>query len=209
MTEHIGIYRVERPIGRGGMGEVVLAWDDRLERRVAIKRVRQDAGLSPEQRERFRREARLAARLSHSAVVQIYDLVNAPWSSASSASGRPSARLSSTSSTTSRKSSASSREAIPPSRTAGSRSAIWYSTSSRPHATRIQAPSAILEQPASALPRGPVKAGRRRSFPPPQRSSPPGPLSHPHFHPPGRGETVARQRPRARQRRRAGDRPGG
>src|SRR6185436_11906407 len=76
MTEHIGIYRVERPIGRGGMGEVLLAWDDRLERRVAIKRIRQNAGLSPEQRERFRREARLAARLSHSAVVQIYDLVN-------------------------------------------------------------------------------------------------------------------------------------
>jgi serine/threonine-protein kinase len=75
VTEHIGIYRVERPIGRGGMGEVLLAWDDRLERRVAIKRVRRDAGLSPEQRERFRREARLAARLSHSAVVQIYDLV--------------------------------------------------------------------------------------------------------------------------------------
>jgi serine/threonine-protein kinase len=76
MTEHIGIYRVERPIGRGGMGEVFLAWDDRLERRVAIKRIRKDAGLSAEQRERFRREARLAARLSHSAVVQIYDLVS-------------------------------------------------------------------------------------------------------------------------------------
>ena len=75
MTEHIGIYRVEGPIGRGGMGEVLLAWDDRLERRVAIKRIRRDAGLSAEQRERFRREARLAARLSHSAVVQIYDLV--------------------------------------------------------------------------------------------------------------------------------------
>jgi tetratricopeptide (TPR) repeat protein/predicted Ser/Thr protein kinase len=57
------------------MGEVFLAWDDRLERRVAIKRIRQDAGLSTEQRERFRREARLAARLSHSGVVQIHDLV--------------------------------------------------------------------------------------------------------------------------------------
>jgi serine/threonine-protein kinase len=75
MTERIGIYRVERPIGRGGMGEVLLAWDDRLERRVAIKRIRPDAGLSFEQRERLRREARLAARLSHSAVVQVYDLV--------------------------------------------------------------------------------------------------------------------------------------
>jgi len=75
MSEHIGIYRVEGRIGRGGMGEVFLAWDERLERRVAIKRIRQDAGLSSEQRERFRREARLAARLSHSGVVRIYDLV--------------------------------------------------------------------------------------------------------------------------------------
>lgn len=75
MSERIGVYRVEGRLGRGGMGEVLLAWDDRLERRVAIKRIRQDAGLSPEQRERFRREARLAARLSHSAVVQIHDLV--------------------------------------------------------------------------------------------------------------------------------------
>jgi eukaryotic-like serine/threonine-protein kinase len=73
--ERIGVYRIEGRLGRGGMGEVFLAWDDRLERRVAIKRIRRDAGLSSEQRERFRREARLAARLSHSAIVQIHDLV--------------------------------------------------------------------------------------------------------------------------------------
>jgi serine/threonine-protein kinase len=76
VTERIGVYRVEGRLGQGGMGEVLLAWDDRLERRVAIKRIRQDAGLSPEQRERFRREARLAARLNHSSVVQIHDLVS-------------------------------------------------------------------------------------------------------------------------------------
>jgi serine/threonine-protein kinase len=57
------------------MGEVFLAWDERLERRVAIKRIRRDSDSSLEQRERFRREARMAARLSHSAIVQIYDLV--------------------------------------------------------------------------------------------------------------------------------------
>jgi serine/threonine-protein kinase len=75
LPERIGVYRVEDRLGRGGMGEVFLARDERLERRVAIKRIRQDSGLSPEQRERFRREARLAARLSHSAIVQIHDLV--------------------------------------------------------------------------------------------------------------------------------------
>jgi len=73
--EQIGPYRIEARLGFGGMGEVFLAWDDHLERRVAIKRIRQEVGLSPEQRERFRREARMAARLSHPGVVQIYDLI--------------------------------------------------------------------------------------------------------------------------------------
>lgn len=56
------------------MGEVLLAHDERLDRRVAVKRIRREAS-SPDQRERFRREARLAARLSHSAIVQVHDLV--------------------------------------------------------------------------------------------------------------------------------------
>jgi len=75
LPERIGVYCVKGRLGRGGMGEVLLGWDERLERRVAIKRIRQDSGLTPEQRERFRREARMAARLSHSAIVQIHDLV--------------------------------------------------------------------------------------------------------------------------------------
>src|SRR6185436_10144084 len=70
----IGSYRVEKRLGRGGMGEVFLAWDERLGRRVAIKRVRHGAELD-RQGERLRREARVAARLSHPAVVHVYDLV--------------------------------------------------------------------------------------------------------------------------------------
>ena len=76
MSEQIGIYRVQASIGKGGMAEVFLAWDDRLERRVAIKRIRHDAGLSEEQRERFRREARVVAGLSHPAIVQVFDVVS-------------------------------------------------------------------------------------------------------------------------------------
>ena len=70
----IGPYVVLQPLGAGGMGEVLLAHDERLDRRVAIKRIRRDAARS-EHRERFRREARLAARLSHSAIVQVHDLL--------------------------------------------------------------------------------------------------------------------------------------
>lgn len=75
LPERIGVYSVQGRLGRGGMGEVFLAWDERLERPVAIKRIRRDSDSSSEQRERFRREARMAARLSHSAIVQIHDLV--------------------------------------------------------------------------------------------------------------------------------------
>jgi len=65
---------VEKRLGHGGMGEVFLAWDERLGRRVAIKRLRPGAELD-RQGARFRREARVAARLSHPALVHVYDLV--------------------------------------------------------------------------------------------------------------------------------------
>lgn len=69
--ERIGAYRVERRLGRGGMGEVFLGYDDRLDRRVAIKRIRHDSGTMPLQHARFRREARAAARLGHPACISI------------------------------------------------------------------------------------------------------------------------------------------
>jgi serine/threonine-protein kinase len=72
--ERIGAYRLESRIGRGGMGEVFLAWDDRLKRRVAIKRIRHDAAVTAQSRERFRREAQAAASLSHPSIVQIHDI---------------------------------------------------------------------------------------------------------------------------------------
>ena len=73
--ERIGAYRLESRLGRGGMGEVFLAWDDRLKRRVAIKRIRHDADITAQRRERFRREAQAAARLSHPSIVQVHDIV--------------------------------------------------------------------------------------------------------------------------------------
>ncbi len=73
--ERIGPYRVIRRLGAGGMGEVVLAHDDRLDRLVAIKRLHADHVATPDRRERFRREARIVARLNHPAIVQLHDVL--------------------------------------------------------------------------------------------------------------------------------------
>jgi serine/threonine protein kinase/tetratricopeptide (TPR) repeat protein len=73
-SEHVGPYRLEEPLGRGGMGMVWRAWDERLKRRVAVKQIRAEATVS-NLRERLRREAQAAARLNHPSIVHIYDIV--------------------------------------------------------------------------------------------------------------------------------------
>src|SRR5688500_17369878 len=62
----------QREIGRGGMGVVYLARDEKLERPVAIKVLPQESGDQQETRERFLREARIAGQLSHPNIVPIY-----------------------------------------------------------------------------------------------------------------------------------------
>ena len=73
--ERIGPYRVERPLGSGGMGHVFAAWDERLERRVALKQLRPERADDSGRRQQLRREARMAAKLDHPAIVQVYDLL--------------------------------------------------------------------------------------------------------------------------------------
>jgi predicted Ser/Thr protein kinase len=70
----VGPYRVVREIGRGGMGIVYLAEDTRLERRVALKALRPGLQAVEKQRARFRREAGMAAALSHPGIATIYAL---------------------------------------------------------------------------------------------------------------------------------------
>jgi tRNA A-37 threonylcarbamoyl transferase component Bud32 len=66
-------YRLERRLGRGGMGTVYAASDISLERRVAVKVIRENLVGSTEAAERFRREARAAASFTHPNVVTVYD----------------------------------------------------------------------------------------------------------------------------------------
>jgi tetratricopeptide (TPR) repeat protein/tRNA A-37 threonylcarbamoyl transferase component Bud32 len=71
----IGPYALGERLGAGGMGEVYQAYDERLDRWVAIKLIRPESAASEDARERFRREARAAARLSHPSIVQTHDIV--------------------------------------------------------------------------------------------------------------------------------------
>jgi serine/threonine-protein kinase len=66
-------FRIERLIGRGGMGVVYLAEHLRLKRRVALKVVAEELASDPEFRERFVREAEHAASIEHPNIIPIYD----------------------------------------------------------------------------------------------------------------------------------------
>ena len=68
----VGAYRVERVLGRGGMGVVYLARHDRLDRLVALKVI--PAAPSPDRLARFRREAEVIAALRHPNVVQVFEV---------------------------------------------------------------------------------------------------------------------------------------
>jgi len=73
-----GPYRIDRRLGRGGMGEVYAGFDERLDRPVALKRIwphQEDPEEDGTARQRFQREARAVARLHHPAIVQVYDWV--------------------------------------------------------------------------------------------------------------------------------------
>jgi len=65
-------YEILRPLGRGGMGDVYLARERALERFVAIKVLRPDLAEAPESQERFRREARIVAQLSHPGILRLH-----------------------------------------------------------------------------------------------------------------------------------------
>ena len=73
-----GRYRLDAQIGRGGMSTVYLAFDTVLERQVAIKLMHREIAADSDQLERFRREARSVARLSHPHIVTVIDAGEEP-----------------------------------------------------------------------------------------------------------------------------------
>jgi eukaryotic-like serine/threonine-protein kinase len=76
MLSSLGPYKIEAPIGSGGMGEVFRATDTRLHRTVAIKILPRDKVADPERKRRFLQEARAASALNHPNIVTLHDIAS-------------------------------------------------------------------------------------------------------------------------------------
>ncbi len=73
-SHQFGPYRIEKEIGRGGMGIVYRAHDDRLQRTVAVKLLSPGMGSDPAARDRFLAEARAASALDHPNICTVFDI---------------------------------------------------------------------------------------------------------------------------------------
>jgi len=74
----VGRIRIDAFLGQGGMGEVYLGFDERLQRRVALKAVRNEMRLSSASRDRLLREARALSALDHPNICRLYDYAEGP-----------------------------------------------------------------------------------------------------------------------------------
>ncbi len=76
INKKISTYRIERLLGAGGMGEVYLAYDEKLDRKVALKILPSEFLTNDERVKRFELEARAIAKLNHPGIVTVYDVGN-------------------------------------------------------------------------------------------------------------------------------------
>ena len=72
--EKLGRYEIRSKIGAGGMGEVYLAEDTRLHRKVALKILPADLASNQDRMRRFEQEAQAAAALNHPNIAHIYEI---------------------------------------------------------------------------------------------------------------------------------------
>ena len=70
----LGPYEIQAPLGAGGMGEVYLARDTRLDRTVAVKILPEHLSSNPEAKLRFEREARAISSLNHPHICTLHDV---------------------------------------------------------------------------------------------------------------------------------------
>src|SRR6202163_4010245 len=70
----LGHYKIKSKIGAGGMGEVYLAQDTKLDRKVALKILPADLAANQDRMRRFVQEAKAAAALNHPNIAHIYEI---------------------------------------------------------------------------------------------------------------------------------------
>jgi len=75
LGQQVGHIRVVEVLGEGGMGAVYVGFDDKLQRKVALKAIRSEYRLHEEAKARFLREARILSQLDHLHICTVHEFI--------------------------------------------------------------------------------------------------------------------------------------